>query len=100
MLWSRFLGCGNNGANNSLFYLSSFYCTQNRAEEGHQAVVRANIAALMDEYEIPKDKADQMYSEYEGKEEELLSFLKKMGEDKRTAAIAAAAAEAESKDEE
>lgn len=54
----------------------------------------------MDEYEIPKDKADQMYSEYEGKEEELLSFLKKMGEEKRIAAIAAAAAEAESKDEE
>lgn len=68
---------------------------QNRADEGHKAVVRANIDALIDEHGIPKNKADEMLAKYMGKEEELLSFLKQMGQDNRAAAIAAAAAEAE-----
>ena len=68
---------------------------QNRADEGHKAVVRANIDALIDEHGIPKNKADEMLAKYMGKEEELLSFLKQMGQDNRAAAIAAAAAEME-----
>lgn len=72
---------------------------QNRADEGHKAVVRANIDALIDEHGIPKNKADEMLAKYVGKEEELLSFLKQMGQDNRAAAIAAAAAEAEAERE-